>query len=358
MKKRLFIAFKRMMEKRLENKSKRMLANISQYVHDSSLPYFESIVDSAIDHQKYAISSCPDKTDLILAKENRELINKLIDRIPKYLITAPCRDEIVAELQGSCRVAHILSIWSRGMMELSALPSSSFTESIVHQITEFCKSIVEVAEGIYLYTDYNNHKIRNQLWEYWDKVLTRFQYGTYDEYGIIISLGDLNWDEIHYSMISCSFVTQDYAYFYRAKGSINDRSVGWYFRPSINDIIGMSPNDASSIASLCNHTADTFAKMFENRTLVDKEYWISSASPALQTMYSPGKMTSDLEYNEILLKGNVLPDGVFIFREEYSNLSSKKRRKAITVAADRGIPLIVCDTDKGRVEVLNPQELV
>jgi hypothetical protein len=302
---------------------------------------FRIKADYRIDKQRMLLNS---NLGCLGVREDKEYLNGLLSKVPENDYTKFYRDQLEAELNDTCLVSEIYNILQR-CVEFAYEERAEGSQR--EEVLDFLCGVVDVLEGIYLYVNVSDAKLKSGLWGAWDKTLTRLVFGDYSEYGILVSLGN-RFNETRYDVISCSFVTEKHCFMYNLCSDEDFETadhLGWYFRPSPNDVVGMDPTDAgTNYTHALDELSELHAALTNLRSAGD-EGWFSDVYTSFQSCYRPKGLCKDGRYNEVLLRGNTKPDGVFyVYRGAFDD-SDDDYRKAKRVAKSKGIPVVILNWD-------------
>jgi hypothetical protein len=271
------------------------------------------------------------------------------DKLNKNCVFEKYREKIREGIEGDFSFSMVLDAFRECAKDQVGM---SLDEETKKSFLEFLCSIIDLINNVYEYVAWTNAILKNNMWDRWNPVLTRLEPGKlYKRYGIMVSLGN-NFDWNRYPTISCSYVTEFHPLFYglcSEEDYADATKIGWYFRPSPNDVIGMDPTDACAVFENEN-VLDRYSASMMNRVGVAGG-WIDGVHPSFQACYSPESMYFSKSFNEVLLKGNTRPDGVFIIYRDCEIKNSSLLDKAKEVALKMELPIVAFNWDTRIIEV-------
>lgn len=338
-----------MNEKILESVRFKMREKIRQSDRQFFNVWERDLVTKMLDGAEYKIDLRIQKQEALMNQYGipnklSEVWNTVGMDLPDFDVTARCKEELVKELQGTHKVSTILNIWRARLFQLSEDHYNGYlNEGNLMEIAEFNGSVLSMLQEIYRCVNDNDFALKWELGDLWDRSLTRLNTGVHNKFGIVVSMSVDDPSRLKYPIISCAYVTEAHNKLYTLsndKDRNTCRRIGWYFRPSMNDVIGMSPYDANSAVISPDNTENELKFAIQNYHWLQQNNWLYGVNPDFQACYTPKDMCASKDYNEIILAGTTKPDGVFLISfGDYTEDIYYQRAKCL--ARERGLPLII-----------------
>lgn len=210
----------------------------------------------------------------------------------------------------------------------------------------FClASVVKAASEMVFALVYADTVQLDTNFRLWDQKLCRIDdaSGVNRKFLVSFSRG-LDLLRVRYGIISCSVVGDGNYHTYQ------DREYGFLFHPKKHEIVGMSPSDSGTVVAkygLRDELAVLAEILFGNIVFGEK-FVLNGVLSDFQTCWQMDEfLKKTTTYNEIVLKGDTAPIGVFALRSAWK----ERADELYVVCKVMDLPLVVLDTITGVSEV-------
>ena len=331
---------------------KRPFKNIIPFASRDDLSIYYRYVDYTIALMRRELAEYVGKKS---AFDQPYFWEKLVDSLPDAEVTSSLKEEIrkaftkvqkpeflnAAVFVEDRRMLNMFEAWAD---YLQRIDENVFSVADAKALAKFEKALIRVCKKVYYAMKMDANVIRDALCMEWEDLLEPITYDdetVFTEWGILVSMFRDN-GETKSDVISCSYITQDHIYVYE------NRRIGWYFAPSAGDIIAMMPfDDSTGVEKVKYPAAKNYA--ITNVLYLMDDKWFVIGQPYALPLYKPQQLLQREDYNEVVLKGDVLPDGVFVMKVG-DERDKRYEERAREIACKNELPLIICENGVLTVE--------
>lgn len=192
------------------------------------------------------------------------------------------------------------------LKEYAAKPYSEWEK--LSRIAQFISDFFEAFGFLYKAFD---ELILNQMNDWAGKVAEHmpmlYRDGEYDRFNLLVSLGDCDWFKHKDVMVNASLISEKHLDTFLPK----NRFVGWCFKPSGSQILGMSSGEPGSTAIQFSTTPEVFAEVLRGKEFLSETKIVQAFLTLARKCEEPEEFLRRQGVNTVLLAGDVEPCGVF-----------------------------------------------
>ena len=232
------------------------------------------------------------------------------------------------------------------LKEYAAKPYSEWEK--LSRIAQFISDFFEAFR--YLYQAFDE-LILNQMNDWASKVNNRmpnfYKDGKYDQFNLLVSLGDCDWIKHKDVIVNASLISEKHLDTFLPK----NRFVGWCFKPSGGQILGMNSGEPCSTAMKFSTTPEVFAEVLRGKEFLSETEIVQAFLTLARKSEEPEDFLRHQGVNTVLLKGDVEPCGVFCrIAGDWEDVEPFAK-KAEDAAKLFGLPLVTLYENKRLVTV-------
>lgn len=272
-----------------------------------------------------------------------------------------------------------ISEWVDWMDNGAKLPPVIQREHLYDSMNKGSKWI-QTFQNIIKCFDKSDERLYQSLAPLWAEILTPlYKDAIYNDFGLIVSMGDSSFVNNRYPIISASLITNDFSHTYQQES----RRLGWCFDLNPHKVIGMSPEDTTScvigrplpryldVAEI-NLASKSFISL-EKSAVINESDCLRFLSPHALTHHTPTMYDTSTSStirgpykgcNEIVFEGSHKPLGIFVIdiENEYAESNSADYpytdsylKRARVLAEAFRLPLVIYQKKTNNIRVIQEE---
>lgn len=232
------------------------------------------------------------------------------------------------------------------LKEYAAKPYDEWEK--LSRIAQFISDFFEAFGFLYRAFD---ELILNQMNDWVSKAVERmpnfYKDGKYDQFNLLVSLGDCDWIKHKDVIVNASLISEKHLDTFLPK----NRFVGWCFKPSGGQILGMNSGEPCSTAMKFSTTPEVFAEVLRGKEFLSETEIVQAFLTLARKSEEPEDFLRHQGVNTVLLKGDVEPCGIFCrIAGDWEDVEPFAK-KAEDAAKLFGLPLVTLYENKRLVTV-------
>lgn len=176
---------------------------------------------------------------------------------------------------------------------------------------------------------------------------TLYKNGEHDKFNLLVSLGDCDWFKHKDVIVNASLISEKHLDTFLPK----NRFIGWCFKPSGDQILGMYSGEPGSTVTQFSTTPEVFADVLRGKEFVGEVKILQAFQTLARKCEEPELFLEHQGVNTVLLTGDVEPCGVFCrVSDSWSKVEPFIKRAEYAARLFR-LPLVTLDESERLITV-------